>query len=183
MSLSVSDIVEDRRFVTYKLHLPKDGDYTTVNKFRQILSTEVPTVAIDTVEVFTNTSDMYEEVIAHRLALIPLKSETYSAPTHLDLEIEAEDARPVLSRDLIGTTRPVYDDMIICKLRKGQALKLRAHLKIGTGEEQAKWSPVSNFTFRKLQPQLYEVSMTVIGLLPTKTLIDSALTLFNRQMN
>lgn len=183
MSLSVSDVVEDRRFVTFNLHLPKDGNYTTVNKFRQIISTEIPTIAIDMVEIFVNTSDMHEEIIAHRLGLVPIKTEAITNNTYLDLEIEAEESQLVLSRDLVGSPRPIYDDIIICKLRKGQAIKLRAHLKFGTGEDQAKWSPVSNFTFRKLQTDLYQVSMTVIGLISTKTLIDSALTLFNKQLN
>ena len=182
MSLWVSDIVEDRSFVTFKLHLPKDGDYTTVNKFRQILSTEVPTIAVDMVEIFINTSDMPEEIIAHRLGLVPLKCDAQITDSdHLDLEVEAQKPKAILSRDLVGSIRPVYDDMIICKLRRGQAIKLRAHLKVGTGEEQAKWSPVSNFTFRKLQAELYQIEMRTIGLVPTKVLIDSALTLFNER--
>lgn len=181
MALSVSDLVEDRSLVTFKLHLPKDGDYTTVNKFRQILSSEVPTVAVDVVEVFINTSDMAEEVIAHRLGLIPLKIEAGLEEAQLDLEIQADRSQCVLSRDLSGKIRPVHDDLIICRLRKGQTVKLRAHVKIGTGEDQAKWNPVSNFTFRRLQAELYQVEMKTVGLLPTRVLIDTALALYNQQ--
>lgn len=47
-------------------------DASLANAFRRILIAEVPTLAIEDVFIFTNTSIIQDEVLAHRLGLIPL---------------------------------------------------------------------------------------------------------------
>jgi DNA-directed RNA polymerase I and III subunit RPAC1 len=49
-------------------------DASIANAFRRILIAEVPTMAIETVYVFNNTSVIQDEVLAHRLGLIPIKA-------------------------------------------------------------------------------------------------------------
>ncbi|KAI1088840.1 DNA-directed RNA polymerase [Rostrohypoxylon terebratum] len=46
-------------------------DASIANAFRRILIAEIPTLAIDTVFVHNNTSVVQDEVLAHRLGLIP----------------------------------------------------------------------------------------------------------------
>lgn len=48
-------------------------DASIANAFRRILLAEVPTLAIEKVFVYNNTSVIADEVLAHRLGLIPLK--------------------------------------------------------------------------------------------------------------
>jgi len=43
-----------------------------VNALRRILISEIPTMAIETVNIYQNTSVMPDEVLAHRLGLIPI---------------------------------------------------------------------------------------------------------------
>jgi DNA-directed RNA polymerases I and III subunit RPAC1 len=43
------------------------------NALRRILIAEVPTIAIETVHLWQNTGVIQDEVLAHRLGLIPLK--------------------------------------------------------------------------------------------------------------
>jgi DNA-directed RNA polymerases I and III subunit RPAC1 len=50
-------------------------DASIANAFRRILIAEVPTMAIETVYVFQNTSVIQDEVLSHRLGLIPIKAD------------------------------------------------------------------------------------------------------------
>jgi len=47
-------------------------DASIANAFRRILIAEVPTIAIEHVYVWNNTSVIHDEVLAHRIGLIPL---------------------------------------------------------------------------------------------------------------
>ncbi|XP_068183928.1 DNA-directed RNA polymerases I and III subunit RPAC1 [Antennarius striatus] len=50
-------------------------DAAIANAFRRILIAEVPTMAIEKVFVYNNTSIVQDEVLAHRLGLIPIKAD------------------------------------------------------------------------------------------------------------
>lgn len=50
-------------------------DVAIANAFRRILIAEVPTMAIEKVFVYNNTSIIQDEVLAHRLGLIPIKAD------------------------------------------------------------------------------------------------------------
>lgn len=50
-------------------------DAAIANSIRRILLAEVPTMAIETVAIWNNTSIIQDEVLAHRLGLIPIKAD------------------------------------------------------------------------------------------------------------
>lgn len=50
-------------------------DASIANAFRRILLSEVPTMAVEKVFVYNNTSIIQDEVLAHRLGLIPIKAD------------------------------------------------------------------------------------------------------------
>ncbi|XP_056148010.1 DNA-directed RNA polymerases I and III subunit RPAC1 isoform X2 [Lampris incognitus] len=50
-------------------------DASIANAFRRILLAEVPTMAIEKVFIYNNTSIVQDEILAHRLGLIPIKAD------------------------------------------------------------------------------------------------------------
>ncbi|OZJ03055.1 hypothetical protein BZG36_03773 [Bifiguratus adelaidae] len=62
-------------------------DASIANAFRRILIAEIPTVAIEKVFMFNNTSIIQDEVLAHRLGLIPIRAK----PSELSYKDADED--------------------------------------------------------------------------------------------
>src|SRR3990167_7411824 len=60
----------------------KDSDPIFANTLRRLMIDEVPTMAIEEVEFSKNNSILYDEIVAHRLGLIPLKTDmkSYNLP-------------------------------------------------------------------------------------------------------
>lgn len=115
---------------------------------------EIPILAIDEVEFHKNDSALYDEIIAHRLGLIPLKMEKSIASMEkcsckgkgcnkctIQLKLTAEGACNVYSKSLKGGAEAVYDKIPIVLLTEGQELELVARARLGKGVEHVKFSP------------------------------------------
>lgn len=146
----------------------KGVDVSFANALRRIMLAEVPTMAIEDVVILENTSILYDEIIAHRLGLIPLTTDLdhYSMPeecrcggvgcpncqARLTLDVEAEeDVMVVYSGNLKPDdpkVKPVKDKVPIVKMSKGQRLTLEAYAQIGLGKTHAKWQPASCCVYR-----------------------------------
>jgi DNA-directed RNA polymerases I and III subunit RPAC1 len=76
-------------------------DASIANAFRRILLAEVPTLAIEKVYVQNNTSVIADEVLAHRLGLVPLKGrlEAIKCLTPFIEKIPDRDAEPMERTD------------------------------------------------------------------------------------
>ena len=61
----------------------------------------------------------------------------------------------------IDEPRPVHDDIVLAKLKPGQAINIVCHAIKGIGKEHAKWSPVAT-SFYRLKPKV-EILQDITG--------------------
>lgn len=136
----------------------KGTNATFINAVRRNIINNVPTMAIEDVEFRKNSSILYDEIVAHRLGLIPLTTDlkTYNltencsckgkgcAKCSLKLTLKVKGpaiayASDIKSRD--SKVKPVYPKTPIVKLLKGQSLEFEARAILGLGKDHNKWSP------------------------------------------
>lgn len=135
-----------------------------LNTMRRVATVEVPTMAIEEVAFTKNSSVLYDEVVAHRLGLVPLSTDlkTYKLPEkckckgkgcsacQVKLTLNAKGPRTVYSGDLKSKDpkiKPIFDKIPITKLAEGQEIKVVATAVLGMGKEHTKWS-TGNFVFQ-----------------------------------
>jgi DNA-directed RNA polymerase subunit D len=135
-----------------------------VNALRRLAISEVPTLAIDDVVILENSSVMHDEAVAHRLGLIPLRTDPgrFVMPHECDcgstlgcakcrvllvLDAEATDkTKVVTSGEMVSEdemVKPVSRDIPIVVLAPSQKLKFEAYARLGIGKQHAKWQPTS----------------------------------------
>lgn len=128
------------------------------NALRRAMISEVPTLAIEDVRIYDNTSALFDEMLSHRLGLIPIRTDLAAYVPRsscscggagctgctVTFTLSAEGPKTVMSGDLIPQdvkAVPVQDNIPIVKLTKGQKLVLEAKAVVDTGKEHAKWQP------------------------------------------
>ena len=128
-----------------------DMGISLANSIRRYFN-NVPVVAIDELEISKNESPLYDETIAHRVGLVPLKMGKGKVSDKISLDVKRQGI--VYSGDFKGGPEPVYGTIPLTTLDKGQEIKFKATLKKGKGIEHSKFSPGIMF-YRNL------VSLTV----------------------
>ena len=146
MSLQV--INQDEQKISVKLQgIPLQY----ANALRRICLNGVPIFAIDTVDILENSSIIADEGIAHRLGLIPLKTEFSAIESKNEsdkilLTLDSggtEETRTVFSDELKSNdsfVKPISDKIPIVTLAPDQKIRIEAHAKLGRGTEHAKWN-------------------------------------------
>lgn len=126
------------------------------NMLRRAMISEVPTLAIEDVRIYDNTSVLFDEMLAHRLGLIPLRTDLkrYKPRAECTCEgvgcpvctatytLSVEGPKTVYSSDLIPQdpdAPPAEEKIPIIDLTKDQKIVLEAYAIVGTGKEHAKW--------------------------------------------
>ncbi len=120
-----------------KLSFITDMNISLANAIRRSVL-EIPIMAIDEIEIFKNDSALYDEIIAHRLGLIPIKTDKLTKETKFKLQ--AKGPCVVLSTNLKPSIGTEFKLPIVL-LDEEQELEVVANAKLGKGIEHIKYSP------------------------------------------
>lgn len=166
------------------------------NALRRVMMMEVPVLAIEDVDFRINDSPLFDEVIAHRLGLMPLKFK----PNLLNKKnscscggegcincqvvfvLDKTGPCTVYSSDLKSTNPEVeilYPNMPLVKLGENQRLSLEATAILGTGKEHVKWKASNAFYSYENDVFIFTVE-TISGLSPKDIVISASEILENK---
>ena len=143
-----------------------DVSLAFANAIRRTSLAEVSSLVIEDVYVLRNTSPLFDEFIAHRLGLIPLKYNINDLDLNfrdecdcggigcnmctvtltISKETDNQTTTVVYSSDIISSNEgvePISPTIPIVKLGPNQSLELECMAQLGRGKEHAKWQPVS----------------------------------------
>jgi DNA-directed RNA polymerase subunit D len=139
---------------------------TMANAIRRVILDEVPTFAIEDVEIIKNDSSLYDETVAHRLGLIPLVTdlESYNlrsackcggigcALCEVKFSLKSDEEGYVYVSTLSSNDPnviPADGKIPVTKLNTNQAIEINMTAVLGKGAEHAKWAPAHAFLQEK----------------------------------
>ena len=188
MSLNV--ISQNEQKISIKL---KGIPLQYANALRRFCLNGVPIYAIDTVDILANSSVLADEGIAHRLGLIPLKTELSAVQQNNESDKimftldsgETSESRTILSGELKSQddiVKPIADNIPIVTLAPGQRLNIEAYARLGRGTEHAKWNSanVSTLTESENDDERILTVETTGALEPQHIVLSSVEELANR---
>ncbi|MFB5648264.1 MAG: DNA-directed RNA polymerase subunit D, partial [Candidatus Nitrosomaritimum aestuariumsis] len=155
---SLEVISKDERKMSIKL---KGVPLQYANALRRLCLNGIPVFAIDTVDIIENSSVLPDEGLAHRLGLVPLKTDLarFNEPSKCDCQSETgcsnckvmlvldsgdtDVTKSVLTDELISedeSVKPTSEKIPIVQLAPGQRVKVECYARLGRGREHAKWN-------------------------------------------
>jgi len=130
-----------------------------INSLRRIMLSELPKLAVDDVVIYDNTSALFDEIISHRLGLVPIPTDLSLLSFRKDCVCKGKGCpnctvRYTLSKEgegvvFSGDLQPaekswaIKEDKIpIVNLYGDQRLILEVEAVLGCGRDHAKWQAV-----------------------------------------
>jgi len=136
-----------------------DTEIYLINSIRRIMLSELPKLAIENVIIYDNTTALFDEIISHRLGMIPIPTDLSllnfreectcngegcpSCTVRYTLSKEGEGM--VYSGDLQANEESwsIKEDKIpLVELFDNQRLILEVEAVLGRGRDHAKWQPI-----------------------------------------
>ncbi len=115
---------------------------TFANILRRYVLARIPTIAIEKVTFYDNTSALWDEYISHRLGLIPiLTPKKVPKDVEIAMTLDAEGPKTVYSADLISAdseAKAGVEKIVILTLAQNQRIRLEARAKLDDARSHAK---------------------------------------------
>jgi len=148
----------------------KDISIEMINALRRIMMSWIPAIAVDEVIILQNDSTLYDDILAHRIGLLPLKTdlETYNLPEDCEcggtgcpqcqvsltceIQNDSNDILTIYSGDLETNDPnvvPVSPNIPIAEIGKDSGLTFEAYAILGRAKNHVKWQSVSNVFYRR----------------------------------
>src|SRR3989338_11109727 len=154
--MKIEKLTEERKKNSLSFQI-KDSDEAFANTIRRLILEEVPTLAVEDVEIKENSSALYDEMLALRLALIPIKTDLKSytlkenckcegagcSQCELKITLKAGKKGTVYAEEAQSADPKcvfVYPKMPIVKLLAKQKVDLTMTAVLGKGKDHAKWA-------------------------------------------
>lgn len=186
-------ISQDKQRISVKL---KGVPLQYANALRRICLNGVPVFAIDTVDIIENSSVMSDEGIAHRLSMIPIRTDLkrFNEPSKCPCQSttgcsncrvmfvidsgETDTTRTVTSAEFVSedeTVKATSDKIPIVQIAPGQKLKLEAYARLGRGADHAKWNSANTSVLTHTdKADEYILTVESTGALAPEQIIASA---------
>ncbi len=118
------------------------------NSLRRVMATEVPVMAIETVDIIQNTSVLFDEVLASRLGMLPLSYDPAKTGKEAVFHAEKKGPGTLYSGELKGSdpgVKPLSPDFPIVELLKNHQVSFEARTAEGIGKDHAKFQAANAY--------------------------------------
>lgn len=159
-------------------------DDTRANAIRRSIKNDVATMAASDCFIHVNTSQVEDEQLAHRLAMSPVRAD----PRGFRRNDQEEGPDTVIKFKLKETCGPhdrprvvttghlqwvpqqgqkpavfAHDNIELAELHPNQTIDADVHCIKGTGQQHAKWCPVSAVAMENIEPGAYRIRFRTVG--------------------
>ena len=150
--------LQDKKKDVKVTFLMKGTNEVFANTVRRLVLEEVPTLAAEDLEIKENGSALFDEMLALRIGLLPIKTDlkSYRLPENED-EVTEKSARCTLQIKLKSSKKGnvlageaessdpkctfVYEDTPVVRLLAKQKLDITMTAVMGQGKDHVKWAP------------------------------------------
>ncbi|MDY6773870.1 MAG: DNA-directed RNA polymerase subunit D [Candidatus Nanohaloarchaea archaeon] len=158
------------------------------NALRRTMIGDVPTLAIEEVRVTENNSGLFDEILAHRLGMVPWEfdPEQYDLPGECDCEdgcpncqvemaLQKEGGGEVTAEDISvpsDDVDPANPGTKVVELQEDGKLDLEMTAQLGMGRDHAKWQ-AANASY-SYEDDTFHFSVESVSGLDPRTLVSQA---------
>ncbi len=114
---------------------------TLANSIRRYVN-EVPVLAIDEVEINRNGSPLYDETLAHRMGLVPLRTgKDLKEDSEIKISLKKKGPGIIYSGDIQGDAEVIYDKIPLTVVKGNQEIDIKGTARLGKGSYHTKYAP------------------------------------------